>query len=483
MKNFLLITFVAATSLVGCMPTTVVLPPLPEVTAYVDMPTVPSDEDLSSAITLLKVPTDKRELNENVTARPHFQIEPNSTVVISVPAEEQANQQRRKQLNAMSQYIPQVKAEQLRSLPQQQEVNNQMAFQTDGYFNKAEQQIEKSLLKKGFIVLDRSKFEAKLRDRRSEKTGTSYGVAKSAAIEDLEERREQNRITQQEYLEGLSNIDSEYQVREENASRNAGENELVDISELIRAAQEGDVRADYLLQVNNFDVKPITDRTIVLSRNPEVSQLIKTNPGLLDAMAVKGMNKVQRPGYFSYMNAKLIEVKTGAIVWVGEHRVESSNTEDINIDLIMKKQVNNRNEISQVINDHNDKLGSLLRDAERQASLVNSKGLTNEQRQRYVKNYGDAVNLLQRANRSGKPDLPKWEFAYNLANPQITPEFPSQHDMQVLDSTVTNLHNNGKDYELEYNRLLRLKNQTENHQAKLVKVVASELLDTIPSKY
>ena len=484
MKKFLTLSLIVFTALVGCAPTTIDLQPLPTITAYMEVPEIPQEKDLSLSVLREREATDVETLTRNVTARPNFRVAANNpTVVISVPAEEQAAQQRRKQLNAMSPYDNRVKNAQLEDIQQQSTGSSEMGFQTDGYFNKAEQQIEKSLLRKGFYVLDRSKFEAILRDRRSKKVDTKHSDLRDAQIRELNDQFEKGLISQQSHLDGLAKIDSDYQRLEENTSRKAGEKELVDISELIRAAQGTDVNADYLLQVNNFDVRPITDRTIRLSDQPDVKQLIKDHAGLLDAMKANGANTIQRPGYFGYMNAKLIEVKTGAIVWVGEHRVESSNTEDINIELIMKKYASNRDEFARVVDTYNDKLDEMLQRAKREALKVNDPSIGAEQRKKHLEIYNDLFSDLQMIDSVEKPSLPEWTFAYDVNSPQITPEFPSQHDMQVLEQTVANLRRNGSDYEQEYNRFLRLKNQTEMHQAQLVKIVARELIDTIPSEY
>ena len=47
-------------------------------------------------------------------------------------------------------------------------------YESDGYYNEAEQAIEGALIRQGFNVLDRSKFEAKLRDLRDRGNDNRY---------------------------------------------------------------------------------------------------------------------------------------------------------------------------------------------------------------------------------------------------------------------------------------------------------------------
>jgi len=82
-------------------------------------------------------------------------IKDRSTFVISVPTdyvEESATKE----------------TENIRGAEEIDSVNKKIElYNTSGYFNYAEQQIEKALIRLNFRVIDRSKFEAKLREQRS----------------------------------------------------------------------------------------------------------------------------------------------------------------------------------------------------------------------------------------------------------------------------------------------------------------------------
>ena len=100
-------------------------------------------QDLTFTAHLEQEPVSEDDLD--VTYRDGFKVRTDATVVISVPVEEQEREKRSKGGDGSG-----AGGEDLHS-------DGITSFKTTGYFNKAEQQIEKELIRKKFIVLDRSK--------------------------------------------------------------------------------------------------------------------------------------------------------------------------------------------------------------------------------------------------------------------------------------------------------------------------------------
>lgn len=473
--------FIVISFVIACGSTPPKLQTIPQVN-MVQVPDIPANEDLSTNIRINKSETSSELLSDNVISRKNFVVKSNARVVISVPVEQQRKEAKReldKKIRTSTtwnnrQEQGQKDLQTSDNLAQKSDDSfNTAEFSTAEYFNKAEQQIEKSLLGKNFMVMDRSKFEAELRDRREESRGNNDSEAKKAEIRNIEELRDSKQITRDQYVEKLQDIESKYDIISQSNTREVGDNELVDISELIRAAQEGKNQADYILQVNSFDIGPISDRQLALSEQSQINNLALEHPQLIDAMYDAGYAVITQPGYFGYLNAKLIDVQTGAIVWVGEHRVQSENVTNIDIQLTMSREVSNEKEVSDAISSHNKSLTKQKNLVTQIGASTQQQGLSSDVQQQRLNEYNTQLAVLNKMLQA-KVEIPQWQYRYNISQPNVQPNFPSYFEMQKLQKS-------SNDSQRAYNEYLRIKDRMGRHQSEIAKKVSKELISTIPA--
>ena len=442
--------------LVSCGSTKISVQPLPVINKA-PPPAAPQNQNMGLVLNYAKDQTKiLQDLEDNAITKGNFLVPADSRVVISVPVEQQ-NVYRGNSSNTFD-----AKGSDA----------GDNVFKTAEYFNKAEQEIEKSLLRKGFTVIDRSKFEAELRERRTDERSQFQSDTMKAAIKDLEDKRDAKRITREEYLERLEDLESRKQIFEKGGSRSAGDKELVDIGELIRAAEKGTVQADFILQVNRFEIGPISDKNVYLPSHPELRTVINQDIGLLQALEKQGFANIIQPGYFGYLNAKLIRVKDGSIVWVGEHRVESVNVEDIVVQLDIQKVPANLDEVSSVSARFNRNLRDISNRARQEARTINNQDLEDEVRNSAKARYDGYVQQLQQLEQTNL-EYPNWKYKYQIAQPLVSPRFPSLRDLQILKQKSSD--------RAAHNEFLRLKNYAIEHQSTLVKGVSKMLIGTIPA--
>lgn len=476
MKQFIIPLLPLLLLLVSCGLTPPNLEQAPAVVA-VNSPAKPSNEDLSTKFTIVKTDTSQEELSDNVISKKGFVVQENARVVISVPIELQKKEKNRELKNKIRNSnwrTNQVQND--RDLAESLAVENNkadVAFSTAEYFNKAEQEIEKSLLRKSFTVMDRSKFEAELRDRREKKADKKSSVALDSEISRLRKQNKNGLLTDQDLISEIEAAENRYAKDASGNSREAGDNELVDISELIRAAQEGQNQADYILQVNSFDIDPISDRQLYIAEQDEVQTLFTEHPGLIDAMYEENVATITQPGFFGYLNAKLIDVKTGAIVWVGEHRVESQNVTDIRVKMTMSRQVSNDSEVKRLVSRYNANVQKQHSDLSSLSTYAHDKNIDKNEQQRRVSTYNSSLSQYKQLI-SNVPELPVWQYSYSVSEPSITPNFPSEFELNQIQKT-------SNDSQKNYNAFLRLKDRLGKHQSKIAKMVSKELIATIPA--
>ncbi len=265
-------------------------------------------------------------------------IKPDSSVVISVPS----IYQRSKQTLGPG-------------------ISDELGFRTEGYFNTLEQYIERGLIAVGFHLKDRAKFEAKLRDLRD--SGDVVRRADSpynAALASLQQELDAKKITREQYAEQA------LQLRDkllDSSQSSQNREELTDISEVIRAAQDGDIMSDYVLQVNELTVLPCSGVPLHLGPRPEVQEFLLKNPGLrIESSGKEGVvpETFKPPWAQARFNAKLIDVKTGSIDWIGEYSIESlvALKDGVQIVIWIRKRPSNANVIIGGIDKHNGVLRS-----------------------------------------------------------------------------------------------------------------------------
>ena len=212
------------------------------------------------------------------------------------------------------------------------------AFKTEGYINKAEETVEKELIRAGFGVIDRSKFEAKLRTSRESSNGSTMGDAVlQAEIQILEEKYRNNEITAVEKAEELAKLTK-------GASRFRGDKELVDMSELIRAAQSKGVKADYILQLNTIEEYNGYITQLRIKGDSDVESYIDQNEDISYGNSKNTIPYGFETSVFQVVfSAKLFNVETGKVVWSGSHELNSLDIQDIQASFyIVKKDINSK---------------------------------------------------------------------------------------------------------------------------------------------
>lgn len=266
-------------------------------------------------------------------------------------------------------------------------------FRTKEFFNYAEQEIERVLIGRSFNVLSRSKFEAKLRDLRDESEcenkawwrckSSKISPEASTILDQLEKQFQDGKITAAEFAKQSQEFKAKFQTSSAGRNRNEGERELTDISEVIRAAQSGDIRSDYILQINNFDTNKLFVERMNLLQFPEIREFVTKNPEIRDPFKPHQYLECGLVG--AELNAKLIHVKTGSIVWIGKWVVDelSSGVSSIEVKVGKRVYANNVAQVMQFVdtqNQHN-----------------------------------------QRISRYGKPSvaLPEWAFSTELVGPDV----------------------------------------------------------------
>lgn len=301
-----------------------------------------------TSIDVIKVPLQWEsdyDLNDNIAYLKAHKVVVGSSVVLNVP--------------------PRILQEQ-----SEQDVTTQ-GFKTEGFFNVAEQQIERGLLNSGFRVLSRAKFEAKLRSLRDlqKDYSTSMSGIRSESepevrilIDEIQSQYEKGTINEDKYIDKIKYFKNKLQVTAAGKRRNSEDQELTDISEVIRAASSDGVKADYILQINEFDTNK---KLVVKNRLGEVESVrafVRKYPDV--KREFDNGNDVFRCAVIgAVLNAKLIHVATGEIVWIGENKLNEvdSGVNNITVELGARTSVSNEREVRNFVNQNNGMLARELR--------------------------------------------------------------------------------------------------------------------------
>jgi len=305
----------------------------PDLAPLLSMPIAPNatKDSISSELTL----SNTYDIKDNVVQSGAHKIKMGSSVVINVP-------------------------DKIFVKSSKNEIEGE--FRTSEFFNYAEQEIERELIRHGFIVLSRSKFEAKLRDLRDETSckdkwwrcpSSKVDPEVQTILNELETSFKEGKISATEFAKQTKEFKSRMQTSSTGRSRQEGDRELTDISEVIRAAQSGSVQSDYILQINNFDTNKITNAEVNLLESSEISAYLLDNPSIKQQFLKRQYLKCQTEG--AELNAKLIHVTSGAIVWIGKHEVNELNSGVTNLKLQIGEHtfVNNINEVQTFVSAQN----------------------------------------------------------------------------------------------------------------------------------
>ena len=254
-------------------------------------------------------------------------------------------------------------------------VDRNKTFATVGFFSAFEQEIEKALLKKTLQVVDRNTLEAELRNRRDNTNRSAsyiggFGLDEEKAY--INELYRKGYIREGERDDGLDDIERRYAM----GGKNRTSNELADNAEVIRAVQEGRVRAKYLLIINNFSISIAGSEhsagtavfiPVKYSNNSSVKEFFTSYPGSETYFPMTARS----PWYQAVTSAKLIEVKTGEIVWLGSIVVHSSNvdtTKKYTLEFKGQTRVSNRDNIRYDFQQYIDMLESQTAECKRYQS-------------------------------------------------------------------------------------------------------------------
>ena len=322
--TFQLVFWILCLGLVSLLAACVTTPPMAPLLEVPDF-----DPDVRDRVVFQISTIAVSDATDNAVLSEEANIRPGSSVVIDVPTD--------------------IEVERL----QAESDTEDGVFRTINYFNFAEQAMEKQLLRGRFVVKDRSKFEAILRDLRDVGDCKPYWFscidvgAYEPLLKDLEDKRERDEISDVDYARKVQEYRNELRIG--GTSRKAGEKELVDTSEVIRAASASEVQADYILQVNVFDTSGRRRESINLLANEEFRQFVDKYA------AVKERFSSDRNSYFecevaeASLNAKLIHVSSGDVVWIGSHKVteldHAENQANIELEVTYARNCTNCSEL------------------------------------------------------------------------------------------------------------------------------------------
>jgi hypothetical protein len=242
-------------------------------------------------------------------------------------------------------------------------------LKTSGYFNELEQQVEFALMDLGFTLLDRSKFEAKL-------------------LED-------------DAIPGQT---------------------LQTLPELLLAARDGDVTADYVLQINQLEPLEGETQWIAPLERREVQSFAANHRGLAEsgALAPFEIDVVE-----AVFNAKLIEVATGEVAWVGSHSVDSLDIlpRGLEVTLTVNPEVVNASGLSEAAERHNVRVKGLWERASAIRGRLDDKTarLGGSARRTLIADYERAISQYTEALASA-PAVDESQAQYDYDKAKVTME-------------------------------------------------------------
>jgi len=294
---------------------------------------IPVPNTITSTNIPLTIHLPKKEIvltPQNATMSPDVTIKKGSSVVINIPSSN--------------------------ALCKEAKKDNQVGFCTDEYFNLLEQYVERGLMLANLTVKDRAKFEAELRGIRTQPDPQKGSLAPySSILENLKTDLDAGNISRDEYAQqALAFRDRLPTLKTSKTTK-----ELIDMPELLRAAQDGEVQADYILQVNDLSIAPYSGHVLQLANRPEVEAFLLKNPGLKLGKETKKdtiCSTLKQSWAQAHFNAKLINVKTGEIEWIGDLTIDSLSVlkNGVFIYINVRKHPTNQNVIIESIKSHNN---------------------------------------------------------------------------------------------------------------------------------
>lgn len=220
-----------------------------------------------------------------------------------------------------------------------------------------------------------------------------------------------------------------------------------DLSQVIRAVQSGDRPADYLFLIERFAVLPAVDRELAVGSRPEARAHAEQNPGLRIGDGVGQLPRsIPTRWYRAELSARLLDVGTGSIVWLGSHDLESPDAErdGISVRIQTERRVANVESINGAITDWNARTAALaaeataLREEIRGVYAEGSQARTFDsdeaalawqrstaaEAERLEREYRDVVERL--SDLAGSPPVETemaWDTFYVVGAPALDPDF------------------------------------------------------------
>ncbi|GEM_PF-1725674 len=248
------------------------------------------------------------------------------------------------------------------------------AIDPTAFVSDTERQLEKELIKAGFRVINRARLEAKLREMRDSRDDClgSWGVYISAdcinrlpddirkLLELYRQERAAGKLSDAEYLAKTEELRQRYRYSSAGKRRDA--DEMTDVSEVIRAAKDGEVGADYILLINGFSVQP-AKRTINLLANPQVREFAQLDAGIDKWVRANQYQECLQSAVG--IDASLVHVRTGETVWIGEYKATedmlTATRDPLRFQIDYHRYVNNEEDVYGWVRQQNTERARIVR--------------------------------------------------------------------------------------------------------------------------
>jgi hypothetical protein len=234
---------------------------------------------------------------------------------------------------------------------------------------------------------------------------------------------------------------------------------------------------EYLLAVNDVSIEYIKGRNFSIQNIPAVVNFMKSNPDLQFGNLPNSIpTDINVPCFKAKLSARLLDVNTGGLAWVGNYEIESVNAEPLYVTFNVQKNVINGDFINETITTYNANLnllnsqvaecGAKLISAYSQASKKNKFETTKELDfyESNLKNsikdleiiYNDKVSQLNKLNNQPPLEAYKtWSYSYVISEPILDPQLKSDTESNIYINTE------------------------KKHKELLIKKVINQLLETI----
>jgi hypothetical protein len=221
---------------------------------------------------------------------------------------------------------------------------------------------------------------------------------------------------------------------------------MPDMSRVLAAAQSVPSPADYLFQVERLVVEASDDRSLRIGNRPETRAHVEANPGLsVGGDAGQVPSELPSRWYRTEMSARLLDVGTGSIVWLGSHDLESPDAEPDGLEVRIATErvvadVGRINAALAVWNDSATALAANATSVREEIREVYAEGSTSRefdsdeaalawQRQtiaaadRLERRYRDLVEALSRLTSAPPSEYREpWTFRYVVSPPVVDPD-------------------------------------------------------------